>query len=109
MGSCGEEFDGAIDPGIERAVRIGDVDLSQRSAAGLQRGRYTRDLAGKVDWNFGDTDHGIEAGPKPKGLVLGNEHLDAYHVRTHQSSNKDAAVSRPVQRTGLISSHAILG
>jgi hypothetical protein len=30
-------------------------------------------------------------------------------IRTHRSLNKDAPVSRPVQRTGAISSRAILG
>jgi hypothetical protein len=30
-------------------------------------------------------------------------------VRTHRSLNKDAPVSRPVQRTGVISSRAMLG
>ena len=30
-------------------------------------------------------------------------------VRTHRSLNKDAPISRPVQRTGVISSRAILG
>jgi hypothetical protein len=30
-------------------------------------------------------------------------------IRTHWSLNKDAPVSRPVQRTGIISSHAVLG
>jgi transposase InsO family protein len=51
-------------------------------------------------------------------IVLGEMHLrrilrsyaDYYNrVRTHRSLNKDAPVSRPVQRTGVISSHAILG
>ncbi|SIO52187.1 Integrase core domain-containing protein [Bradyrhizobium erythrophlei] len=51
-------------------------------------------------------------------IVLGEIHLrrilrsyaDYYNrVRTHRSLNKDAPVSRPVQRTGVISSHAILG
>jgi transposase InsO family protein len=51
-------------------------------------------------------------------IVLGEEHLRrilknyaAYYngVRTHRSLNKDAPVSRPVQRSGIISSHAILG
>jgi transposase InsO family protein len=51
-------------------------------------------------------------------LVLGEMHLrrilksyaDYYNcVRTHRSLNKDAPVSRPVQRTGVISSRAILG
>jgi hypothetical protein len=30
-------------------------------------------------------------------------------IRTHRLLDKDALVSRPVQRTGIISSHAILG
>ena len=51
-------------------------------------------------------------------IVLGEVHLRrilknyaAYYngVRTHRSLNKDAPVSRPVQRSGVISSHAILG
>ena len=51
-------------------------------------------------------------------VVLGEEHLRrilknyaAYYngVRTHRSLNKDAPISRPVQRFGVIRSHAILG
>jgi len=51
-------------------------------------------------------------------IVLGEVHLrrvlqsyaDYYNsVRTHRSPNKDAPVSRPVQRTGVIRSRAILG
>jgi transposase InsO family protein len=51
-------------------------------------------------------------------IVLGEAHLcrilksyaDYYNdVRTHRSLNKDAPVSRPLQRTGVIRSRAILG
>jgi transposase InsO family protein len=51
-------------------------------------------------------------------VVLGEAHLRralrAYgryynDIRTHRSLDKDAPVSRPVHRTGAISSHAILG
>src|SRR6202048_901580 len=51
-------------------------------------------------------------------VVLGEEHprrilknYAAYYngVRTHRSLNKDAPISRPVQRFDVISSHAILG
>jgi len=51
-------------------------------------------------------------------IVLGEAHLrrvlkcyaDYYNnLRTHRSLNKDAPVSRPVQRIGSIKSHAILG
>jgi hypothetical protein len=51
-------------------------------------------------------------------VILGEAHLRrilrAYaryynDIRTHRSSDKDAPVSRPVQQTGIISAHAILG
>jgi transposase InsO family protein len=51
-------------------------------------------------------------------VVLGEEHLrrilQTYaryynNIRTHRSLNKDTPVSRPVQRIGIINSHAILG
>jgi transposase InsO family protein len=51
-------------------------------------------------------------------IILGEEHLRrilrAYagyynEIRTHRSLDKDAPVSHPVQRTGIIDSHAILG
>jgi len=51
-------------------------------------------------------------------IVLGEVHLrrilksyaDYYNgIRTHRSLNKDAPVSRPVLRTGVINSRAILG
>src|ERR1700694_3069984 len=51
-------------------------------------------------------------------IVFGEAHLRRIlrsyacyynHIRTHRSLDKDAPVSRPVQRTGIISSHAILG
>jgi transposase InsO family protein len=51
-------------------------------------------------------------------VVLGEAHLRRillsyarYYkdIRTHRSLDKDAPVSRPVQRTGIISSHAVLG
>jgi transposase InsO family protein len=51
-------------------------------------------------------------------IVLGEIHLrrllksyaDYYNsVRTHRSSNKDAPVTRQIQRIGSIKSHAILG
>ena len=50
-------------------------------------------------------------------IVLGEVHLrrillpyaDYYNgVRSHRSLDQDAPVSRPVQRTGIINSHAIL-
>ena len=51
-------------------------------------------------------------------IVFGEQHLRrilisyvAYYnsVRTHRSLHKDAPISRPIQRTGIIRSHPILG
>jgi transposase InsO family protein len=51
-------------------------------------------------------------------IVLGEQHLRRilcsyvhYYnkIRTHRSLDKDAPVSRPVQRTGVVKSHAVLG
>jgi transposase InsO family protein len=51
-------------------------------------------------------------------IVLGEAHLrrilksyaDYYNdVRTHRSLNKDAPMGRPIQRTGAVTSHALLG
>lgn len=51
-------------------------------------------------------------------VILGEAHLRrilrAYtryynDIRTHRLLDKDVPISRPVQRTGIISSHAILG
>jgi hypothetical protein len=51
-------------------------------------------------------------------IVLGEVHLRQVlqlyaryydNMRTHRSLNKDAPISRPIQRIGSIKSHAILG
>ena len=60
---------------------------------------------------------GIRDKPIAPAIALGEIHLrrilkssDYYNCdRTHRSLNKEAPVSRPVQRTGVISSRAILG
>jgi putative transposase len=54
-------------------------------------------------------DHVIVLGEAHLRRIL-NSYADYYNsVRTHRSLDKDAPVSRPVQRSGLISSDAILG
>ena len=54
-------------------------------------------------------DHIIVPGEVHLRLVL-KSYADYYNcVRTHRSLNNDALVSRLVQRTGVISSRAILG
>jgi len=54
-------------------------------------------------------DHVIVLGEADLRRILKN-YADYYNgVRTHRSLNKDAPVSRPVQRSGVLSSHALLG
>src|SRR5450759_2802034 len=54
-------------------------------------------------------DHIIVLGKKHLRRILKN-YADYYNgVRTHRSFNKDAPVSRQVQRSGVINSRAILG
>ena len=54
-------------------------------------------------------DHVIVLGEAHLRRIL-NSYADYYNsVRTHRSLDKDAPVSRPVQRSGLISSDAIFG
>jgi hypothetical protein len=50
------------------------------------------------------------ASPMPKGEIRPRAYAGYYNdIRTHRSLDKDAPVSRPVQRTGIIRSLAILG
>jgi hypothetical protein len=56
----------------------------------------------------------VDCTTSTSGFNLRQAHLKSYAdyyngVRTHRSLNKDAPVSRPIQRTGIISSRAILG
>jgi transposase InsO family protein len=54
-------------------------------------------------------DHTIVSGEAHLRRILKN-YADYYNgARKHRSLNKDAPVSRPVQRSGVISSHALLG
>ena len=54
-------------------------------------------------------DHVIVSGEAHMRRILKSYARYYNGVRTHRSLNKDAPVSRPVQRSGFISSHAILG
>ncbi len=54
-------------------------------------------------------DHTIVSSEAHLRRIL-KSYADYYNgFRTHRSLNKDAPVSRPVQRSGVISSHALLG
>jgi transposase InsO family protein len=89
-----------------RVPAMGIRDKPTASASPWQNG-FTERLIGSIRREC--VDHFV---------VLGEAHLRrilrAYaryynNIRTHRSLDKDAPVSRPVQRTGSIRSHAILG
>ena len=89
-----------------RVPAMGVRDKPTASASPWQNG-FTERLIGSIRREC--VDHFV---------VLGEAHLRrilrAYaryynNIRTHRSLDKDAPVSRPVQRTGSIRSHAILG
>jgi len=65
-----------------------------------------------VDRMRGSSPQRDDSGGQPLAIVelILKSYADYYNgVRTHRSLNKDAPVSRPIQQTGSIKSHAILG
>jgi Integrase core domain len=112
-GSCHEEthapqaplFDHFVIEVLWRAL-IGIRDKPTAPASPWQNG-FAERLIGSIRREC--MDHIIVLGETHLRRIL-NSYADYYNcVRTHRSLNKDAPVSRPVQRTGVISSGAILG
>jgi transposase InsO family protein len=93
--------------GVTRRLRaMGIRDKPTAPASPWQNG-FAERLIGSIRREC--VDHIIVLGDAHLRRVL-NSYADYYNcVRTHRSLNKDAPVSRPVQRTGVISSGAILG
>jgi Integrase core domain len=87
-----------------RAMGIGDKPTAPASP---WQNRFVEQLIGSIRRER--IDHIIVLGEMHLRRVL-KSYAD-YHncVRTHRSLKKYAPVSRPVQRTGVISSRAILG
>jgi transposase InsO family protein len=111
-------WDGAPDYMIRDRDRIyGTVVIRRLSAMGIRN----KPIAPASPWQNGFAerligsirreclDHVIVLREERLRRVLKNYAAYYNGVRTHRSLNKDAPVSRPVQRTGSISSHAILG
>ena len=62
-----------------------------------------------MDRGVGCLDHLIVLGEAHRRRIL-RAYAGYYNdIRTHRSLDKDAPISRPVQRTGIINSRAILG
>ena len=94
------ELDRAVDPGAQRAVGIGKIDLGQKRArAGLQRvgdpGHLARELA---IGEFGHAHDGVDARRHAKGRVLRHVDPDADHVLCMISNMKVPLVALPCTR-----------
>jgi transposase InsO family protein len=94
-------------PAVPRRLRaMGIRDKPTAPASPWQNG-FAERLIGSIRREC--LDHVIVSGEAHLRRVL--KSYAAYYncARTHRSLNKDAPVSRPVQRSGVISSHALLG
>jgi transposase InsO family protein len=87
-----------------RAMGIRDKPIA--SAAPWQNG-FAERLIGSIRREC--VDHFIVLGEAHLRRILRSYARYYNDVRTHRSLDKDAPVSRPIQRTGSISAHAILG
>jgi transposase InsO family protein len=92
---------------VTRRLRaMGIRDKPTRPASPWQNGFVER-LIGSIRREC--VDHIIVVGEAHLRRIL-KSYADYYNCdRTHRSLNKDAPVSRPVQLTGIIRSHPILG
>jgi hypothetical protein len=87
------QFDGAIDPGLQGAVRIGNVDLGQQGPRSRQQGvGDPRHLAveGEV-WHRGYANDGLDPGLDAKRVVLRRIDPDPDHIALGQRKHRGAA------------------
>ena len=92
---------------VTRRIRaMGIRDKPTAPASPWQNG-YAERLIGSIRREC--LDHFIVFGEAHLRRILRNYARYYNDIRTHRSLDKDAPVSRPVQRTGIINSYAILG
>ena len=92
---------------VTRRLRaMGIRDKPTASASPWQNG-YAEQLIGSIRREC--VDHVIVLGEAHLRRILRSYARYYNDIRTHRSLDKDAPVSRPVQRIGSIQSHAILG
>jgi transposase InsO family protein len=89
-----------------RVPAMGIRDKPTASASPWQNG-FTERLIGSIRREC--VDHFVVLGEAHLRRILRASARYYNDIRTHRSLDKDAPISRPVQRTGSISSHAILG
>ena len=103
MAGIPHQHDPALTPGVVPYAVVRDKPIAPASP--WQNG-FAERLIGSVRREC--LDHIIVLGEAHLRRVL-KSYADYYNnFRTHRSLNKDAPVSRPVQRIGSIKSHAIL-
>src|SRR4029077_3101521 len=85
---------------------MGIRDKPTASASPWQNG-FAERLIGSIRREC--VDHFVVLGEGPLRRILRAYACYYNDIRTHRSLDKDAPVSCPVQRTGIISSHAIPG
>ena len=92
---------------VKRRLRaMGIRDKPTAPASPWQNGRAER-LIGSIRREC--VDHFVVLGEAHLRRILQTYARYYNNIRTHRSLDKDAPLSRPVQRTGIISSHPILG
>ena len=92
---------------VTRRLRtMGIRDRPTAPASPWQNG-YAERLIGSIRREC--LDHVIVWGASHLRRILRSYASYYNNIRTHRSLNKDAPISRPVQRTGIISSQPILG
>ena len=100
----GIEFYGAVVMRRIRAMGIRDKPIAPASP--WQNG-FAERLIGSIRREC--VDHFIILGEAHLRRILRTYARYYNEIRTHRSLGKDAPVARPVQRTGIIGSHTILG
>src|SRR5208282_553759 len=95
------ELDGAVDPGRQRVVRIGNVDLGQeRARTALQRVGDPGHLAGELAiGNFGYAHDGVNAWRHAEGGILRHVDKDADHAPLHDLEHEGAGVGVALHQT----------
>jgi transposase InsO family protein len=95
---------GTVVTGRLRAFGIQDKPIAPAS---LWQNGFVERLIGSIRREC--LDHIIVFGEAHLRRIL-KSYADYYNgVRTHRSLNKDAPIFRPIQRTGVITLHALLG
>jgi len=92
---------------VTRRLRAMGIRDKPTAPASPRQNGYAERLIGSIRREC--VDHVIVVGEAHLRRILRSYAHYYNDVRTHRSLDKDAPVSRPVQRTGIMKSHAILG